>query len=148
MSVDPKGPREGGEETRRGGIDPAALAAATLAPAISTIAQPGPYGPTSIILGVAVLLLIFGYDIDPYRSTRQSLAFASVVALNAVLALGYPMECIFSPYPLDRLHDLLHDPKTAQNFSEVPPLVAIAVWGGLTAIVWFYDTKLRWRKRK
>lgn len=140
---------EGTKEAQLGGIDPAALAAATLASAVATIAPSGPYGPASIIFGAAILLLIFGYDIRPNRYRRQSLAFAAVVALVAVLALGYPMECIFSEKPLDRLHVLKldRDPDTDIKHSEVPPYVTIAIWTGFTLIAYRCD-RIRIRRNR
>ena len=79
------------KKTKSTRIDPAALAAA-----ISVIAPAGPYGPESMVIGAAILLLIFGYDVNPRRSSYQSWAFAAVVALIGTLALGYPLECFFS----------------------------------------------------
>ena len=128
-------------EKRRGGIDPAALAAAALAAAISSIAPPGPYGPVSMIIGATILFLIFAYDIDPHRTPYQSLAFSAVAGLIAVLALGYPSECIFATHRMVRLRVLLKeiDPDVPQ--SEVPPIVTILLWLLLTVVLYLCDRR-------
>ena len=128
-------------EKRSGGIDPAALAAAALAAAISSIAPPGPYGPVSMIIGATILLLIFAYDVEPHRSRYQSLAFSAVAALIAVLALGFPMECIFAVNKLARLSVLLKEFDSDLAQSEVRPIATIVLWLVLT--LFFY-----WRDRK
>lgn len=126
---------------RRGGIDPAALAAASLAAAVAVIAPPGPYGPGSIPIGITILLLITSYDIDPYRSRGQSLAYAAVVALVAILALGFPLECIFSSDPVARLTVLMKERKEEIPYSEVPPLVSIGAWLFITVVVCICDRR-------
>jgi hypothetical protein len=72
-----------------GGIDPAALAVASLAAAVSIIAPPGPYGPASMMIGATILVVIFAYDVAPRRTLSQSIAFGGVCALISSLALGY-----------------------------------------------------------
>jgi len=42
----------------KGGIDPAALAVASLAAAVSVIAPSGPYGPASMMIGLTILVAI------------------------------------------------------------------------------------------
>src|SRR5688572_7865520 len=70
-----------------GGIDPAALAVASLAAAVSVIAPPGPYGPASMMIGATILVVIFAYDVAPRRTLSQSIAFGGVCALMSLLAL-------------------------------------------------------------
>ncbi len=137
----PKAPEKSGS-----GIDPAALAAAALAAAISSVAPPGPFGPISMVVGGTILLLIFAYDIDPHRSHFQSLAFCAVAALIAVLALGYPMECIFAHDRIARLQIILKEVKEdPDNPSEVPPIAEIIVWTTLTMAFFWRDGKNRRR---
>jgi uncharacterized BrkB/YihY/UPF0761 family membrane protein len=130
---------------RSGGIDPAALAAAALAAAISTIAPSGPYGPASMVIGITILLLILAYDVDPHRSRAQSVAFSAVVALIALLSLGFPMECVFAAHPMARLHVLLKEIPQDKDLpmSEVPPLAAIVLWMLITIVLYWRDRRRR-----
>lgn len=86
---------------KSGGIDPAALAAATLAGAISLMGPAGPYLPPSMVMGGTLLALLYGYDYHPDREARQSLAFSAVSGLCWMLFLGFPLEYIFSRGRLD-----------------------------------------------
>jgi hypothetical protein len=52
---------------RIGGIDPAALAAATLSAAITVFSPPGPYSPGGMLVGITVLAVIIGFDHEPSR---------------------------------------------------------------------------------
>ncbi|HEX2331574.1 MAG TPA: hypothetical protein VHI32_00225 [Burkholderiales bacterium] len=81
---------------RQGGIDPAALAAATLAAAVSVISPPGPYNPGSSLIGVVVLAVIVGFDHEPIRHRGESFAYSSVFGLILWLAIAYPVEIVFS----------------------------------------------------
>lgn len=85
-----------GQVERRGGIDPAALAAASLASAVSTFAQSGPYTLLSSVLGVSILMLVRSYDIDPHRNWFQSVAYSCVSGLTTLLAVGYLLELLFA----------------------------------------------------
>ena len=113
---------------RRGGIDPAALAAASLAAAVSVIAPPGPYGPPSFAIGATILLLITSYDIDPHRSATQSLAYAAVIGLVSMLMLGFPLECLFASPENDRFGRLFAEKAGDIGHSEVPPYVVLLGW--------------------
>ena len=85
---------------RLGGIDPAALAAATLSAVLSITLQDGAYTPLSFVVGITVGILIFAYDVDPYRTKMQSLAFAGVIGLISSLSIGFLIElaaaCLFN----------------------------------------------------
>ncbi|MEH3085474.1 MAG: hypothetical protein PGN26_02825 [Xylophilus ampelinus] len=81
---------------RHGGIDPAALAAASLASAVATLAQSGLYTPVTTVLGVTILLLVLAYDVDPNRTKFQSVAYSCVAGLTTLLAAGFPLEWIFA----------------------------------------------------
>jgi len=96
---------------QKGEIDPAALAVAALAAAVSVIAGLGTYTPRCSMIGVTILLVIFGYDFDPHRTWQESLAFSAVCALVSLLALGYPSEWAFATNRTPRLHALLADPE-------------------------------------
>lgn len=129
---------------RVGGIDPAALAAATLAAAISTIAPAGPYGPVGVMIGATILVLILAYDVDPNRTPWQSLAFAAVCALILLLTLGYPLEIASATDKGARFGALLEERKQDNPYSEVKPYVALLVWAGATLVGYLVD---RWRVR-
>jgi len=126
---------------RRGGIDPAALAAASLAAAVSVIAPPGPYGPPSIAIGATILLLITSYDIDPHRSATQSLAYAAVIGLTVMLMLGFPLECVFASPENNRLDRLFAEKAGDIGHSEVPPYVTLLGWLGVTVVMFFRDRR-------
>jgi hypothetical protein len=130
-----------GDTGRRGGIDPAALAAASLAAAVSVIAPPGPYGPASIIIGLTMLLVVLGYDIDPDRTRRQSLAFSGVCALISLLVLGYPLEILWATSKLERLLVMLKERTDDHNYSEVPPIFVLSLWLVLTAVFYSFDRR-------
>jgi len=101
---------------KSGGIDPAALAAATLAGAISLMGPAGPYEPPSMVMGGTLLALLYGYDVHPYRRAPQSLAFSAVSGLCWMLFLGFPLEYFFSGRNLDSKVD------------HIPAYVPIVVW--------------------
>ena len=121
------------KERLRGGIDPAALAAASLASAISTIAQPGPYTPVTMVVAVTLLLLIISFDVEAYRTKSQSLAYSAVVGLASSLGLGLPLECYFGSCLSDA------------GSSAVPQLVSVICWIGVTALMYALDRKARAR---
>jgi hypothetical protein len=137
------------ESTRTGGIDPAALAAAVLAGAFTVFAPPGPWSLGGSLLGITLLLVIWGYDEDPHRNRIQSFAFAAVVALAWILVLGFPLEIAWSTDRTDLLATaIFENPERRagllgrevrklppeQNFSDVPPLLIAVLWAG---IAWF-----------
>ena len=127
--------------SRVGGIDPAALAAATLAAAISAIAPPGPYSPIGMMIGATILVLVAAYDVDPHRSRLQSSAFAAVCGLILLLTLGFPLEIVSAKYPGSRFDALLKEPEADNPFSEVRPYVALLFWLGATAIIFAIDRR-------
>lgn len=116
------------KENRVGGIDPAALAAATVAAAISTIAPAGPYGPVGMMIGATICVLILAYDVDPHRTLFQSLAFGGVCGLILLLTFGFPLEILASKTPTARFNVLFHERESDISFSEVPPYVAMLFW--------------------
>ena len=73
-------------------IDPAALAAATVAVAVGSLFEEGQFGLMDMLVGTALLLILRGYD-DPFgRSIRQSCAVAAVEGLAMLVAIGFPIE--------------------------------------------------------
>ncbi len=139
---------------RRGGIDPAALAAACLSAAVSVLAPPGPFGPGSILIGFTILCVVLAYDIDPHRNAFQSFAYAAVCALVVQTALGYPLECLFSSNrdlrlsvllaELPQCTDQLVEAKLrceANSHSEVPPIAIIGSWSVSVLLFFFLDRR-------
>jgi hypothetical protein len=144
MSADNPNP----DDKRRGGIDPAALAAASVAAVITTITPPGPYSSLSTVIGVTILFLIFAYDVDPDRSVGQSLAFGAVVGMVGALTLGFPLEWIFFDDPKHpRIAAFRHDLPQGQDidYSNVPPYLIVIIWFVLAMIVFARDTYPKWR---
>lgn len=80
------------QNKRVGGIDPAALAAASLAAAVSTLAQTGPFTTLSVVFGITITLIIFAYDVDADRTFSQSIAFGCAAGLPIALGLGYVFQ--------------------------------------------------------
>src|SRR6478609_10463691 len=78
------------------GIDPAALAAATFAGALTVFSPPGPWSIPGTFVGVTFLLVIVAYDRAGWRTHLQSAAFSTVVAFSIVLTIGFPLELVFS----------------------------------------------------
>lgn len=120
----------------RGGIDPAALAAASLAAAVSVLAPEGPYKPLGAVIGLTIAMLIFAYDIEPVRTGWQSLAFSMVVSLVLCLVFGYVVECIQA---------WIFVPTSSQT--QVPDLSVALFWFCFSYVLWAVDRK-RTRKTK
>jgi hypothetical protein len=130
---------------KKGGIDPAALAIAALAAAVSVIAPPGPYGPACMMIGITILWVIFAYDVEPHRGPGKNLAFSAVCALISLLALGFPLECAFATDRAMRLHVLRAEPDSDIKHSEVPPLVILGLWIVMWCAYYWLD---RWRCKR
>jgi hypothetical protein len=135
------------DPARVGGIDPAALAAATLAAAISAIAPAGPYGPIGMMIGATVLVLILAYDVDPNRNWAQSLAFGAVCGLILLLTFGFPLEIASATDSVKRLRVLLKEPEADNPFSEVRPYVALLFWACSAAAIFSFD-RIRARRKR
>jgi hypothetical protein len=123
-------------QKRRGGIDPAALAAASLASAVSTIAQPGPYTPITTVVAITLVLLIVSYDIEAYRTTLQSLAYSAVLGLTSTLGFGWLFECYFGVCLSDA------------TASAVPQWLCVSSWAAITLLVYILDgsARKRWKQ--
>jgi len=89
-------------ETSR--IDSVALLTAVVATALAFAAAHGQFGYLSSIGGLTLLLVLFAYDRQGYRSGWQSLAFAAVGGLCVSLASGYAFALVLKP-PVDAAHD-------------------------------------------
>ncbi len=67
-------------------IDAPALAAAVLAGALALLTLPGPFGLLGSIGGLTLLLILFSFDQEGYRSVFQSIAYGSVCGFCLALA--------------------------------------------------------------
>ena len=82
-------------ETSR--IDSVALLTAVVAIALAFTAAHGEFGYLSSIGGLTLLLVLFAYDRQGYRSGWQSLAFAAVAGLCVALASGFGFALFLKP---------------------------------------------------
>jgi hypothetical protein len=80
--------------TTLGGIDPAALAIATAAIAVSTMIQDGPFTPLSSLIAFSILAVIKAYDRQVDRDWRQTLAFNSTIGLGVAVYVAYPLQAL------------------------------------------------------
>ncbi len=119
-------------------VDAAALLAAAVAGALAVIFARGPLDPLSSVIGLTLLLVLFAYDREGYRTVFQSLAFSAVcgfcVMLIAVVvfrfigggpALGYGMSG-----PVGEVRAA-----SSKIFEQRLPLT----WLGATIILWAID---------
>jgi hypothetical protein len=67
-------------------IEPIVLIAAVIAAGLGLILLRGPLAWVSSIAGIILLLILFAYDREGYRSMSQSLAFSAVCGFSLVLA--------------------------------------------------------------
>ena len=89
-------------ETSR--IDSVALLTAVVATALAFAAAHGQFGYLSSIGGLTLLLVLFAYDRQGYRSGWQSLALAAVGGLCVALASGFGFAVFLKP-PEAPAHD-------------------------------------------
>ncbi|GEM_PF-6230471 len=82
------------ESYKVGGIDPAALTLASLAAVIPVLFGEGQFTVLSTIVGLTILTVIYAFDVNPLRSTRQRLAFSMVAALVGTTTMGWIYEFI------------------------------------------------------
>ncbi len=84
-------------------IDPAALLLAVIAAGVALALTPGSFGWLTTIAGVILLLILFGYDQQGYRSASQSLAFSAVCGFSFMLAAAYALQRFTGRGGLDTL---------------------------------------------
>jgi hypothetical protein len=82
-------------ETSR--IDPVALLVAVAALALAFAAAHGEFSYLTSIAGFALLLVLFAYDRQGYRSGWQSLAFAAVAGLSVALGGAFAFVLYLHP---------------------------------------------------
>lgn len=73
-------------------VDPAALAAAVFAAAITILAPKGPFGIIGFIIGSTLLLIVCSYEYRRKREVAQNFAFGAVCGLISLLIVGYIIE--------------------------------------------------------
>ena len=89
--------------TTKSQIDPAALLLAVIAVGLALALLPGSFGWLSTISGVILLLVLFSYDQQGYRSAWQSLAFSAVCGFSFMLAAAYVLQFFNGRAGLDAL---------------------------------------------
>ncbi len=86
-------------------IDSVALLTAVVAIALAFAVSDGEFGYLSSIGGLTLLLVLFAYDRQGYRSGWQSLAFAAIAGLCVALASGFGFALLLKA-PEASAHDL------------------------------------------
>jgi hypothetical protein len=84
-------------------INPAALLIAVIAVGLAVNLSPGSFGWLSTAVGVTLLLIVFAYDQQGYRSAPQSLAFSAVCGFSFMLAAAYALQRLTGRGGLDAL---------------------------------------------
>lgn len=100
-------------------IDPAALAAATLAAAVAVMMGQGPYNAFSAAIGLTLLFILRGYGSSPPSDAWQTAAVAAVRAICVALIVAYLLEVA--------IRALGAAPKSAAD-SAIRPGLMFAVW--------------------
>lgn len=75
-------------------VDPAALAAAVFAAALTTLTPEGPFAVLTAIIGVTLLLIVCSYEYCRKRYFWQNVAFGAVCALVSLLLYGFIREAL------------------------------------------------------
>lgn len=116
------------------GVDPAALAAAVFAAAVTSYSEEGPFVPFSLVIGITLLLIVCSYEFCRERSFWKNLAFGAVCALVSLLIYGFVREMWKAGWHLktwiDAEGNLVRD-------TRVSPDELVIAWGILTAIFAF-----------
>jgi hypothetical protein len=109
-------------------IDSAALAAATLAGALSVFSAPGPYVPLNGAVGLTLLTILFTYELRRPRSNSQNIAFGTVCALCSLLVVGFIAEFRAAKWNWEYWKELKKDT------SHVNYWLMFIWWVGLTVV--------------
>ena len=111
------------------GIDPAALAAAAFAGAISVFVPKGPYDWPSTIVGLTLIFILIGYDVEPRTRVVERIAFGAVLGLCSILASGILLERLFAWR------------NAPPDDSNVPTSVVFLIWLALTIFYTILDER-------
>ncbi|MBT3067618.1 hypothetical protein [Rhodoferax sp. U11-2br] len=114
--------------------DAAALPGATVAAVLSTFMPKGPYGYISAIISITLLAILFAFEIRRQRTSAQTVAFACVVGLSAMLLYGFVAEFIISKGTLTGTQGAEPDTQVPMNYLMLswPITVAmVCVWDRL-----------------
>jgi len=115
--------------------DSAALAGAALAVAIAIYTQTGPFQFSSLIVGVTILFLVYGYEIDRTRSRMQSLALSCISGLASILVFGTIVELI-------RTDKIINGHLGAMNTpSNVTEIDVVLIWIIVAGVVFWVDRR-------
>jgi len=119
--------------------DAAALGAGVVAVAMTVFGDPTAYDLLTVIVSAALMLLALGYVARSRRDSRQSLAFAAVLAIIALPILGYAVEGRAGPWA--KPPALV--PPGESTVSDESTVVA---WAILTLLVFALDRRRQRRK--
>lgn len=108
-------------------LDSAALVAAALAGALALLLLPGPFAWMASIGGLILLLVLFAFDQEGYRTNSQSLAFSAVCGFCFAIGCGAIFQALGA-------HGEVHL-ANGQWSSEWLPIT----WAFATAILWAID---------
>ena len=100
----------------------AALLSVALAAALAFRLSSGSFDWLSSVAGVCLLLVLFAFDVEGYRSVFQSLAFSAIAAFCVTIAAQLPYD-LLAANP---------DPKQAQ-------IRLTLTWGFATVVFWAID---------
>jgi hypothetical protein len=116
-------------------FDPAALAGAAVAAAISVHLSPGPYNFVSLAIGATLLSIIFAYENGRRRTFAQSAALATVSGLVALLPVGLSIELWLGHGNLD---GALNEFRNARE-SRVDSWMLLVAWAVITGCILVFD---------
>jgi hypothetical protein len=120
-------------------IDPAALAAASLAAILALSTKEGEYDSLAFVTSATLVLLLIAYSGESNRSTLQSIAFSAVLALCSTEGIGFLL--------VKAVHFGI---RAAQKSNPSETSVVIANDVRLSSFVlgccWFIDDRYKYRK--
>lgn len=123
--------------------DSAALAGAALAAVIAIYTQSGPFQYSSFAIGVSILLLVCGYEIDKARTRMQSLALACICALASILVIGAILEWRRSNGTMSGIPGL-----EGKLQSAVIEIEVMQIWGTASFVIFCMDRIAQAKLRK
>ena len=119
---------------RNSHIDVAALAAAGVAVAVSSVVAEGLFGAVNVAISITLTALIFAFIWPARRNRSESFAIATVLALAAVPAFGFADEAFRS----GDLHGFLFEQDLAGK-SRVKQLDLPIFWAGCVVLYFCLD---------
>lgn len=119
-------------------IDPAALAAATLAAAVAVMAEDGAYDIWSMMIATTLGLLLYAHHDFGGSSPKKSAAFVGVAAFILTIFVAYPREMLAARNGLEGT--VLAN---GERDSAIPDLWLLGAWVFWAAAVAVLEWKAR-----